>query len=189
MKILGYDLIGNFKKVLRIEYYGIKGKCKIAAEEALNNNNEYIGTLKFAKYLSKHCHINSYEKLLPEPDVCSIGFSEKEQKWYGWSHRAIYGFGIGSKVSKGDCAYVPSNLEEFLEDTKLWYSDDEYSNVVAKVLNEHVIEIRYDIKTIKNGLLHRMSQRRIPTVFGHGEWTAKTLDDAKQMAIDFVNGY
>lgn len=25
----------------------------------------------------------------------AIGFSEKEQKWYGWSHRAIYGFGIG----------------------------------------------------------------------------------------------
>lgn len=28
---------------------------------------------------------------------CGLGFSEKEQKWYGWSHRAIYGFGIGDK--------------------------------------------------------------------------------------------
>lgn len=27
-------------------------------------------------------------------------------KWYGWSHRAVYGFGIGDKVKKGDCAYV-----------------------------------------------------------------------------------
>lgn len=24
-----------------------------------------------------------------------VGFSEKEQKWYGWSHRASHGFGIG----------------------------------------------------------------------------------------------
>jgi hypothetical protein len=26
-------------------------------------------------------------------------------KWYGWSHRAVYGFGIGDKVKTGDCAY------------------------------------------------------------------------------------
>ena len=32
----------------------------------------------------------------------SIGFSEKEQKYYGWSHRAIYGFGIGDIVKEGD---------------------------------------------------------------------------------------
>jgi hypothetical protein len=31
-----------------------------------------------------------------------IGFSEKEQKWYGWSHRAFCGFGIGDKVKEGD---------------------------------------------------------------------------------------
>lgn len=33
----------------------------------------------------------------------STGFSEKEQKWYGWSHRAIYGFGIGHVCKEGDC--------------------------------------------------------------------------------------
>jgi hypothetical protein len=32
----------------------------------------------------------------------STGFSEKEQKWYGWSHRARYGFGVGAKVGEGD---------------------------------------------------------------------------------------
>ena len=31
-----------------------------------------------------------------------IGFSEKEQKWYGWSHRAIYGFKVGDKCKDGD---------------------------------------------------------------------------------------
>jgi len=32
----------------------------------------------------------------------SIGFSEKEQKWYGWSHRGIYGFKVGDVVKEGD---------------------------------------------------------------------------------------
>jgi len=57
-----------------------------------------------------------------------VGFCEKEQKWYGWSHRAIYGFGIGSKITKDSAAYKPDK----------------------------------------------------------GEWTAKTLGDAKRMAKDFA---
>ena len=36
---------------------------------------------------------------------CGLGYSEEEKKWYGWSHRAIYGFTVGSKVKKGDVAY------------------------------------------------------------------------------------
>jgi hypothetical protein len=79
---------------------------------------------KHGDFFEKH---GIKKQTMPGHNVPSIGFSEKEQKWYGWSHRAIYGFGVGSKVKKGDCAY--------------------------------------------NGK----------------EWTAKTLDDAKQMAIDFAN--
>jgi hypothetical protein len=33
---------------------------------------------------------------------CGLGFSEREQKWYGWSHRAIVGFGIGDKIFEED---------------------------------------------------------------------------------------
>jgi hypothetical protein len=32
-----------------------------------------------------------------------LGFSEQEKKYYGFSHRAIYGFGIGFVVKKGMC--------------------------------------------------------------------------------------
>jgi hypothetical protein len=61
----------------------------------------------------------------------SIGFSEKEKKWYGWSHRAICGFGIGDKIFEKD------------------FGDDntEYSK--------------------------------------HGKKDIKTLEDAKQSAINF----
>lgn len=30
--------------------------------------------------------------------ICSIGFSSTEQKWYGWSHRAMVGFGKGDRI-------------------------------------------------------------------------------------------
>jgi hypothetical protein len=29
---------------------------------------------------------------------CSIGKAECDGKWYGWSHRAVYGFGVGDVV-------------------------------------------------------------------------------------------
>lgn len=56
----------------------------------------YIGDEKTAKMLAE-------KGIAPERaddgyDVCSIGYSEKERKWYGWSHRAIQGFGIGDSA-------------------------------------------------------------------------------------------
>ena len=39
-----------------------------------------------------------------EHNVASIGFCRREQKWYGWSHRALFGFGIGDVVEEGDCS-------------------------------------------------------------------------------------
>ena len=44
----------------------------------------------------KEKHGIKSEKSDPSHSVHSIGFSEKEQKWYGWSHRAIKSFCIGS---------------------------------------------------------------------------------------------
>lgn len=32
----------------------------------------------------------------------NIGFSEKEQKWYGWSHRGRCGFEVGDEIEEGD---------------------------------------------------------------------------------------
>ncbi len=50
---------------------------------------------------------------------CGLGWSEKEQKWYGWSHRAIHGFGVGDKAME---CYPSGNKEgkkcKTLEDCK-----------------------------------------------------------------------
>lgn len=53
--------------------------------------------------MSKDCpYVDYAEKHGIETKSNCIGFSEKEQKWYGWSHRAIYGFKIGDKCKDGD---------------------------------------------------------------------------------------
>lgn len=74
----------------------------------------YVGDLDQMNWLIK-CGIT--EQLQPASGdhscTCSIGFNPTEQKYFGWSHRASYGFGIGSKVKFGDCAYKPKDIEDF----------------------------------------------------------------------------
>ena len=40
------------------------------------------------------------EKAEPGHSVCSIGKSAKDGKWYGWSHRAYYGFKTKAAAKK-----------------------------------------------------------------------------------------
>ena len=72
----------------------------------------YIGDENMALFL---CVKKGIKPELTEEnnDVCCIGYSEHDNKWYGWSHRAIYGYGIGSKVKKGDCSYQASSEKDF----------------------------------------------------------------------------
>lgn len=143
----------------------------------------------------------------------SLGFSPEEQKWFGWSHRAIFGFGIGSTCKKGDCGYVPATPEELFKDVT---TPDEDGWAWQKPENVEIIEngIRIKAEMVKpvgggtpvaakianacdevidgeSGEIMDFESAE-PEYFdvmcGRGEWTAKTLDDAKQMAIDFAKG-
>ncbi len=156
---------------------------------AYNDNGDYVGNREDGRY---------YEKrgIVPELrdsscKTCSIGFCESEQKWYGWSHRAIFGFGIGSTVKKGDCAYVPSSVDE-LYDSVIPFSDPKYGSIEKF---EDSVKITYNMcellwnedETEAVGAIPADPEYQIIKC-GKGEWTAKTLDDAKQMAIDFAEG-
>lgn len=55
------------------------------------------------KFFNKHGIVP--EKISPSSKINQIGFSEKEQAWYGWSHRAIYGFKVGAKAGPGKIGY------------------------------------------------------------------------------------
>ena len=70
-------------------------------KSAYTSAGDYIGNSRDAYRLCKRRGIRP-EKADPDHNVCSIGFCEAEQKWYGWSHRAIFGFGIGDTVDSED---------------------------------------------------------------------------------------
>ena len=52
-----------------------------------------------------------------------VGYSARERKWYGWSHRAIYGFGLGVRLKKGDAVvgthgFKAGDVARTMEDAK-----------------------------------------------------------------------
>ena len=97
----------------------IMAKEHVIIKSAYTPSGDYIGDSRRAYHLIVKRGIKP-EKANPAHSVCSIGFCEREQKWYGWSHRAIWGFGVGSEVKKGDCCansgYTEEYLAEHLED-------------------------------------------------------------------------
>lgn len=192
------------RKVLKVRRYkagyeirdelagGSEYGCKdFTMKIAYTLSGDYIGDTKFAYRLCKKWGI-APEKIGPDHNICSIGFCEKDQKWFGWSHRALFGFGIGSKCKKGDCGFVHGNVLELYASL----SNDEKKKVVSVDADGITIEHTtytavpvnpddpecYELKT---------SDPKIETYtieVGRGEWIAETLEDAKQMAIDFARG-
>ncbi len=154
------------------------------------------------------------DKEITEELTHGVGFSPKDNKWWGWSHRAAYGFTIGSECKKGDCNYVASTPEELIEDRYNFFLD-----ISEECAQQHkdecqILEDRSGIRILTTPI--KMAVAKSPddiiavvegekkcddlaeeTVFkndfyvikcGRGAWTAKTLADAKLMAIDFNEG-
>lgn len=124
---------------------------------------------------------------------CSIGFCERENKWYGWSHRAIYGFTVGSKVEKGHCAYVPKNPKDMLEDMiRFWVEDGTILKQAIGVPDPDNqrkglgVLLKYESKAKSGRNLVHTNWEPYLNPWGKGEWTAKTMEDAKQIAIAFA---
>lgn len=134
--------------------------------------------------LTKKYGITEFEKRTPESCVNSIGYSPKNEKWYGWSHRAIYGFKVGSKCEQGMCHFSPSNKDEFLESLKRWYKDPMYGDVKLTP-TKNGVKLEFVIKQKDDAVLTNRIEP-YPKKWGKGVWTAKTMDDAKQMAADFA---
>ena len=174
----GYEVIEELVK--------IGDDARFILKSCYTVNGDYIGDEKTAHFLCCKKGIRP-EKISPEHSICSIGFSKKEKKWYGWSHRAIYGFGIGSEVKIGDCAFVPSCKKEFIESQKLWFSDEMYKNV--KFLEqEEGLNVSYDIVQQKIRLVFFCY---IPYFFEKREFIHKLLPslimDSKYWLIERID--
>lgn len=134
--------------------------------------------------------LNLTELQAPHGRVASLGFCADEQKWYGWSHRAYYGFGIGSTVKRGDCAYVPVDKEDArLEAIRFW-TDEFHTDMAAEETARDGVTVTWTYTdTVPNKSLRGTQGSQFvyyPDDFGKGEWTAETMVQAKQMAADFA---
>jgi hypothetical protein len=90
--------------VIRHELWGLDfdpNERPTEMHQAYTYDGAYIGSPEWAHELVVVRGITP-ELNRPNHRVVSVGFAEAEQKWYGWSHRAIFGFGIGDSVSEGD---------------------------------------------------------------------------------------
>lgn len=88
----GYEMRGEYWETpdRSIEPTLMKGQC-------YTPSGDWIGDSKDARFLVVKKGIMP-EKSDPDHCVCSIGFSTKDGKWYGWSHRAICGFAKGDRI-------------------------------------------------------------------------------------------
>jgi len=120
----------------------------------------------------------------------NIGFNPEQQKWYGWSHRAIFGFGVGSECKEGDCHYRPTDKDDFLNSIKRFWSDPGKQNITAEHRDSGVyVEWEYSNNIPNEKIRGSISGclNSYPDSYGKGEWKAETLHDAMQMAIDFAD--
>lgn len=164
-------------------------KLKIYASKI---DDSYITNIGLEKELLTFFNkgINELQMSRPDGRTATIGYSDKDNKWYGWSHRAIYGFTIGSEVKKGDCGYFASNLEDWIQSEINFWVNYEYHNSYSYELKDDkliIISPYNDKNKTLRGTIYT-HESYIPKKWGKGEWVAKTMDDAKQMAIDFARG-
>lgn len=103
--------IAEFK--IKIQDWIVNGDKPIMMISVYTKDDKYVGTLEGAQFY--------FEKgIIPETysdnNVTSIGKSHIDGKWYGWSHRAIYGFSIGDIVKEGDCTASSGYIDEYIKE-------------------------------------------------------------------------
>ena len=172
--------------------------CKIYYSKVDGAYLTRVGMENHLNFLLKRGITEQIQDGYGEPNTCCIGFNPIEKKWYGWSHRAIFGFGIGSECKKGDCHYEPSNKEDFKEDCLRFLGDTDMSetyktNPIAEEGEQDGklgvwVRYTYNDKVPNEEMRGQISGVfcEYPEKYGKGEWVAETIEDAKQMAIDFA---
>lgn len=95
---------------VRTEVWQVGGE-QYEVVSAYNRSGAYIGEKEHAEILCNKYGIAPVS--IESSGDCCIGFSETKNKYYGWSHRGIYGFKIGDVVGEGDITseYLPVGFE------------------------------------------------------------------------------
>lgn len=85
--------------VLRREIWTHGGDTPTPITAAFNLTGDYIGDAKTARILCVKYGI-APERRTKQHRVCSIGYSKRRRKWFGWSHRAISGFATRRQAAR-----------------------------------------------------------------------------------------
>lgn len=175
------------------EYLSLVANIVPSGVEGDEDNNIYIS--KFDNSYITRAGMEGGVKFMADNDITEeltngVGFSPNQNKWYGWSHRAIKGFTIGSTCKKGDCHYRSDDINGAMEAAVEFWSDDNRADITAKVAMPGIIHVswRYNDKVPNEKLRSAITGVDVSYELGRGEWVAKTMEDAKQMAIDFCDG-
>jgi len=107
------DILGEFKIVVAATRMN-DNEDSVEVRNVYSLDGGYIGMIKDLEKLLDRGIIP--ELASPTNSTCSIGKSFHDGKWYGWSHRAIYGFKIGDKVEEGDCCASSGLTDEYLKE-------------------------------------------------------------------------
>lgn len=110
---VGYEI--RTERLTGDDYMGADSpEDELVMKSAYTPTGDYIGDSRMANFLCKKRGIQP-QKRTEHSNVCSIGYQPEEEKWYGWSHRAMFGFGIGDTVKEGDCTATSGWTDEYLE--------------------------------------------------------------------------
>ena len=104
--------------LVRLEMWGDgdNDTLNVDLERYYSFAGEYVGDKQVAYSLHRSGIIH-FEKRTPNAQVCTIGFNPIEQKWSGWSHRAIAGFSIGQHVEESEVGW-PAHTIATLDEAK-----------------------------------------------------------------------
>jgi len=229
VKTICYSKYGYIYRVERVMFSIDEPDEILDLVVCYSSDGQYLGDNKMANILCRRYGIREFVKTAETRYPACVGFNPVENKWYGWSHRAIYGFGIGSSVKKGDCGYEPRDKHDMFDELVTWYDigetqdlgelgtctdalvsykhDDvhreeyiEYEPCIEGASDDELVETDRSFGPAEVGLTlvvkttYSNGRKPIintyfnayPPTWGKGEWTATTLEDAKEMATNFA---
>ncbi len=109
--------VRKFKVGYELRYELLSGEeahgPPIKMTSAFTDDGHYVGNSKFAYRLFRRGI--KPELISPSHNICSVGFNATDQKWWGWSHRALYGFGVGDVVEEGDLTASSGYIDGYLD--------------------------------------------------------------------------
>ena len=193
------DFLNEIAEVKPHEFVGLDGEKSLCyfskvdgsylTHVAMEDHLDFLLKYEITEQIQNKDNESSYS--------ANIGFSPANNKWYGWSHRAIHGFTIGSECVKGQCHYRAENLDEEIERAIAFWSDEYHEETWCESVFEDckepyiLINWKYAINIPNKELRGAIGSNQWyydPNNWGRGEWIAESMEDAKQMACDFAEG-